>query len=173
MMKSEHAKDIAAFGEWEPKIIAFFCNWCSYKAADLAGVSRMKYAPNVHIIRLICSGRIDPQFVLNAFSKGADGVLISGCHPGDCHYIEGNYKAMRRDRLLRRMLKDMGIEEGRLYLEWISASESEKVQWAMNNIIKKVRILGPLNLPENFEKWDREIHRVNVEMTKEVMGTGC
>src|SRR5512135_901407 len=98
---------------WQPKIIAFFCNWCTYTAADLAGVSRMRHAPNIRIVRLMCSGRLDPQFVLDAFAKGADGVLIGGCHPGDCHYVEGNYKALRRFRLLSRMLEDMGIQEER------------------------------------------------------------
>ena len=96
---------------FEPKIVAFFCNWCTYLAADLAGTSRLKYPPNVRVIRLMCSGRVDPQFVLEAFAHGADGVLIGGCHPGDCHYQEGNYKALRRFHLLKRILQDMGIEE--------------------------------------------------------------
>ncbi len=90
--------------EWQPRIVAFFCNWCTYTAADLAGVSRLKHAPNVRIIRVMCSGRIDPQFVLDAFAKGADGVLVGGCHPGDCHYIEGNYKELRRVEILKRLL---------------------------------------------------------------------
>ena len=110
----------------EPRIVAFFCNWCTYTAADLAGVSRMKYAPNIRVIRLMCSGRLDPQYVMMAFAKGADGVLIGGCHPGDCHYIEGNYKCLRRARLLERMLADMGIEASRLRLEWISAAEGDR-----------------------------------------------
>ena len=109
----------AAPEDWQPRIVAFFCTWCTYTAADLAGVSRMKYAPNVRVIRVMCSGRIDPQFVLDAFARGADGVLIGGCHPGDCHYVEGNYKALRRMTLLRRMLDQMGIEPERLRLEWI------------------------------------------------------
>ena len=143
--------------EWEPRIVAFFCNWCTYTAADLAGVSRTKYAPNARIIRVMCSGRIDPQFVLDAFAKGADGVLIGGCHPGDCHYIEGNYKALRRVRLLKRMLKDMGIEEERFRLEWISASEGDKVKAAINDMVEKVRALGPLGLPQHFVEWDKEM----------------
>ena len=106
---------------YEPTIVAFFCNWCTYLAADLAGTSRMKYAPNVRVIRLMCSGRIDPQFVFEAFAKGADGVLLGGCHPGDCHYQEGNYKALRRYRLTKRVLKAMGIEEDRFRLEWTMA----------------------------------------------------
>lgn len=132
--------------KFEPKIVAFFCNWCTYLAADAAGVSRMKYAPNARVIRVMCSGRIDPQFVLNAFAGGADGVLIGGCHPGDCHYQEGNYKALRRYHLLRRILKDMGIEEGRFRLEWISASEAERLKTTMNEMVEQVRALGPLRL---------------------------
>ncbi len=142
---------------WQPRIVAFFCNWCTYTAADLAGVSRMKYAPNVRIIRLMCSGRVDPQFVLDAFAKGADGVLIGGCHPGDCHYVEGNFKALRRFQLLRRMLRDLGIEEARLRLEWISAAEGEKVKTVMNDMVAKVRALGPLGLPQRFAAWDKEM----------------
>jgi F420-non-reducing hydrogenase iron-sulfur subunit len=142
---------------WEPRIVAFFCNWCTYTAADLAGVSRMKYAPHVRIIRVMCSGRIDPQFVLEAFAKGADGVLIGGCHPGDCHYIEGNYKALRRYRLLKRMLSDMGIEAERFRLEWISASEGDKVKEVINDMVESVRTLGPLDLPQQFREWDKEM----------------
>lgn len=130
---------------FEPKIVAFFCNWCTYLAADLAGTSRLKYAPNARVIRVMCSGRVDPQFVLDAFAKGADGVLIGGCHPGDCHYQEGNYKALRRFVLLRRLLGEMGIEEERCRLEWISASEGEKVRTAINSLVEKVRALGPLH----------------------------
>ena len=136
---------------FEPKIVAFFCNWCTYLAADLAGTSRLKYAPNARVIRVMCSGRVDPQFVLDAFAKGADGVLIGGCHPGDCHYQEGNYKALRRYHLLRRLLAEFGIEEGRFRLEWISASEGEKVRTVINDMVEKVRALGPLRagVPEH------------------------
>ncbi len=143
--------------EWQPKIVAFFCNWCTYAAADLAGTSRMKYAPNVRVVRLMCSGRLDPQFVLDAFAKGADGVLIGGCHPGDCHYLEGNYKTLRRYKLLKRMLKDMGIEDERIRLEWISASEADKLRTAVNNMVEKVKALGPLDLPNKFKEWDKEL----------------
>lgn len=129
---------------YEPKIVAFFCNWCTYLAADLAGTSRLKYAPNARVIRVMCSGRVDPQFVLEAFADGADGVLIGGCHPGDCHYQEGNYNALRRFELLRRLLKDMGIDEERFRLEWISASEGDKVRAVMNDMVEKLRVLGPL-----------------------------
>jgi len=131
---------------FEPKIVAFFCNWCTYTAADLAGTSRMTYAPNVRVVRLMCSGRVDPQFVLTAFREGADGVLIGGCHPGDCHYQDGNYKALRRYTLLKRLLTAMGIEEERIRLEWISASEGDKVQRVMNELTEDIRRLGPLNL---------------------------
>jgi F420-non-reducing hydrogenase iron-sulfur subunit len=143
--------------EWQPKIIAFFCNWCTYTAADLAGVSRLRHAPNIRIIRLMCSGRVDPQFVLDAFSKGADGVLIGGCHPGDCHYSEGNYKMLRRFHLLTRLLKDMGIEEDRFRLEWISASEGDKVKSVVNDMVAKVTKLGPLHMPQKFKEWDEEL----------------
>ena len=131
--------------KFEPKIVAFFCNWCTYAAADLAGISRMKYAPNVRVVRVMCSGRVDPSFVLEAFRSGADGVLIGGCHPGDCHYKEGNYKAMRRFVLLRQVLEDFGIEPDRLRLEWISASEADKVRSVVNRMVEDVRKLGALH----------------------------
>jgi F420-non-reducing hydrogenase iron-sulfur subunit len=129
---------------FEPRIVAFFCNWCTYLATDLAGTSRMKYAPNVRIIRVMCSGRVDPQFVLQAFAQGADGVLIGGCHPGDCHYQEGNYKTLRRYLLLKRLLSQVGIEEERLRVEWISAAEGEKVRAVIDDMVAKLRPLGPL-----------------------------
>jgi len=131
---------------FEPKIVGFFCTWCTYTAADLAGISRMDYAPNVRIIRLMCSGRLDPQFVLSAFREGADGILIGGCHPGDCHYQEGNYKALRRHHLLTRLLRTMGIEPERLRLEWISASEGDRVRDVINDMTADLRRLGPLRL---------------------------
>jgi F420-non-reducing hydrogenase iron-sulfur subunit len=142
---------------WEPRIVAFFCNWCTYTAADLAGVSRLKYAPNVRVVRLMCSGRVDPQFILDALAKGADGVLIGGCHPGDCHYAEGNYKTLRRMRMLRRMLTALGIEPDRVRLEWIAASEGEKLRQVVNDMVERIRALGPLNLPARFDAWDREL----------------
>jgi F420-non-reducing hydrogenase iron-sulfur subunit len=131
---------------FEPRIVAFFCNWCTYLAADLAGVSRIKYAPNIRTIRLMCSGRIDPQFVLEAFAKGADGVLIGGCHPGDCHYESGNYKTLRRFYLLRATLRQLGIEDERFRLEWLSASEADPLKVAVNDMVEKLRVLGPLNV---------------------------
>ena len=139
--------------KFEPKIVAFFCNWCTYLAADLAGTSRLRYAANIRVVRLMCSGRVDPQFVLDAFAKGADGVLIGGCHPGDCHYQEGNYQTLRRVQMLKRLLKEMGIEEDRFRLEWISASEADRLKMAVNDMVEKVRALGPLRIqmpPEVF-----------------------
>ncbi|MGZ4129796.1 MAG: hydrogenase iron-sulfur subunit [Actinomycetota bacterium] len=129
---------------FEPRIVAFFCTWCTYTAADLAGISRMRYAPNVRVIRLMCSGRLDPQFVLAALAEGADGVLIGGCHPGDCHYQEGNDNALRRFELLRRLLRGLGVEDERVRLEWISAAEGDKVQRVCNEMTEQVRALGPL-----------------------------
>ncbi len=146
---------------WEPRIVAFFCNWCTYTAADLAGVSRLKYAANTRVIRLMCSGRVDPQFVVQALTSGADGVLIGGCHPGDCHYVEGNYKMMRRFEMLKRMLAGMGIEPERVRLEWISAAEGEKVKKVINEMVEQVRKLGPLGLPGKFKSWDEEVNSLS------------
>jgi len=129
--------------EFEPKIIAFLCNWCSYAGADLAGTSRIQYAPNVRVIRVMCSGRVDPTFVIKALRAGADGVLIGGCHFGDCHYIEGNYKAARRVALLKKMLGQLGIEEERVWLEWISAAEGSRFAQVINDITAKIKELGP------------------------------
>jgi F420-non-reducing hydrogenase iron-sulfur subunit len=137
---------------FEPKIIAFLCNWCSYRAADLAGTSRIKYEPNVRIVRVMCSGRVDPTFVLKAFSLGADGVMIAGCHPGECHYIEQNYKALRRYEMLRHTLRAMGVEDDRTRLQWASAAEGAQLAEAINDMIEKVRALGPLNWPSNWQE---------------------
>ena len=142
---------------FEPRIVAFFCNWCTYLAADLAGTSRMKYAPNTRVVRVMCSGRVDPQFILDAFAKGADGVLIGGCHPGDCHYQEGNYKALRRFYLLKKMVKQIGIEDERLRLEWISAAEGERVRTVINDMVEKVRALGPLKIKAPEEPVAEEV----------------
>ena len=158
---------------FEPRLVGFLCNWCSYTGADLAGTARMTYAPNLRIIRVMCSGRVDPQFVLEAFAKGADGVLIGGCHFGDCHYVEGNYKAARRIRMLRRVLADMGIEADRFRLEWISASEGEKVKVVINDMVGKVKALGPLGMPGRFKEWDREMEALEAEAgVKEVAHAG-
>ena len=130
---------------FEPMIIGFTCNWCSYRAADMAGTARMKYAPNVRLIRLMCSGRLDPTFVFKAFAGGADGVLITGCHPGDCHYIEQNYKALRRFHLMKRVLVQMGMDPKRVKLIWTSAAEGAIFTAEINRFVEEVRALGPLN----------------------------
>lgn len=132
---------------FEPVIIGFTCNWCSYRAADMAGSSRIKYPPNVRLIRLMCSGRVDPTFVLKALSEGADGVLITGCHPGDCHYLEQNYKTLRRHRLLQRTLEQLGIEPDRVKLSWSSAAEGAQFAQTLTEFVEAVRALGPLNWP--------------------------
>jgi F420-non-reducing hydrogenase iron-sulfur subunit len=128
---------------WEPKIVGILCNWCSYTGADLAGTARIKYAPNVRVVRVMCSGRVDPTFVIKAFADGADGVLVAGCHPGDCHYIDGNYKTLRRMALLKKLLAEYGIEAGRFRLEWVSASEGDRWAEVVNSITEDVRKLGP------------------------------
>jgi len=138
---------------FEPLILGFTCNWCSYRAADNAGLARAKYPPNIRLIRLMCSGRLDPQFILKGFSEGADGVLVTGCHPGDCHYVEQNYKTMRRFQLLHRTLDQMGIEPGRLKLVWASAAEGMILAKEIELFVEEVRQLGPLNWP----KWDKPL----------------
>jgi F420-non-reducing hydrogenase iron-sulfur subunit len=135
--------------EFEPKIVGFLCNWCAYSGADLAGVSRLQSSPNIRIIRTMCSGRVDPSFVLRAFELGADGVLIAGCHFGDCHYSEGNYKTMRRVTMLKKLLQLFGIDERRLRLEWISASEAEKYARVSFEFTNEIKQLGPLKLQKN------------------------
>jgi len=129
---------------FEPKIVAFLCNWCAYAGADLAGVSRLKYPANIVPIRVLCSGRIDPEFILHAFRNGADGVFIGECHPGDCHYINGNYHARRRILLTKKLLKEMGINEKRLRLEWVSATEGRKFASVVSQFVEEIRKLGPL-----------------------------
>jgi F420-non-reducing hydrogenase iron-sulfur subunit len=135
---------------FEPKIVGFLCNWCSYRAADLAGSARIKYAPNVRIIRVMCSGRVDPSFALRALAQGADGVMIAGCHPGECHYIEQNYKAMRRYAMLKHTLAAMGVEPDRVQLVWASAAEGQLLAEHIDKLVEGVRRLGPLKWPENW-----------------------
>ncbi len=130
-------------GDFEPKIVGFLCNWCSYTGADLAGTSRLQYPPNIRIIKVMCSGRINPQFVLKAFQEGADGVLVSGCHPGDCHYIEGNYHARRKLTLLRDLMDYMGIDQKRFQISWVSASEGHKFAEVVRRFTEQVKALGP------------------------------
>ena len=156
---------------FEPKIVGFLCNWCSYRAADLAGTSRIKYQPNVRIIRVMCSGRVDPTFVLKALALGADGVLIAGCHPGECHYLEQNYKAMRRYAMLKHTLRFFGIEEERIRLQWASAAEGAQLAEAINEMVDQVRQLGPLNWPAQWvddEQIETAIERI-VEEHAEAM----
>ena len=128
---------------FEPKIVGFFCNWCSYAGADLAGTTRIKYPANIRIIRVMCSGRVDEKMILKAFTSGADGVLISGCHPGDCHYQKGNLSARRRVTGMKPLLDAIGIGKERLRLEWISASEGPKVAKTINSFTQTLKELGP------------------------------
>ena len=137
---------------FEPKIVGFFCNWCSYRAADLAGTARIKHAPNVRIIRVMCSGRVDPTFVLKALARGADGVLVAGCHPGECHYLEQNYKALRRFHMLKHALRAFGVDEDRVRLVWASAAEGQQLADAIDRMVADVRELGPLRWPANWEE---------------------
>jgi len=129
---------------WEPKIVAFLCNWCSYAGADLAGVSRIQYPPNIRVIRVPCSGRVNPMFIIKALQRGADGILISGCHPGDCHYISGNLIARRKFALLKKFLEYIGIEPGRVNFSWVSAAEGEKFSKVVTDVIEQVKTLGPI-----------------------------
>jgi coenzyme F420-reducing hydrogenase delta subunit len=129
--------------EWKPKIIAFVCNWCTYAGADLAGTSRLKYDVNIRVIKVPCSGRIDPLFIIKAFEQGADGVLVSGCHPGDCHYTSGNYHARRRWIVFSELLRFLGIPEDRVQFAWVSAAEGAKWADLVNDVVAKVRELGP------------------------------
>ena len=132
--------------EFEPKIVGFLCNWCSYAGADAAGGAHKDVPANLKVIRVMCSGRVDPQFVMKAFGDGADGVMILGCHPGDCHYKEGNYKALRRARLLEKLFKELGIEKERFRLDWVSASEGDKFSKITNEMVEILKKLGPLGL---------------------------
>jgi coenzyme F420-reducing hydrogenase delta subunit len=129
--------------KWEPKIIAFLCNWCSYAGADLAGVSRLQYPPNTRIIRVPCSGRISPLLILRCLQHGADGVLVSGCHPGDCHYISGNYVARRKFAILNNLLEYLGIEKGRVQFAWVSAAEGKRFAELVQKVTEDIRTLGP------------------------------
>lgn len=132
---------------FEPLVLGFSCNWCSYRAADMAGTGRVKYPPNIRLVRLMCSGRLDPAFVMKALAEGADGVLITGCHPGECHYIEQNYKALRRVSLLKRVLAPMGIDPARVKLVWASAAEGVHLAKEFTAFIEEMRALGPLDWP--------------------------
>ncbi len=133
---------------FEPKIIVFLCNWCSYAGADLAGTSRLQYSPNIRAIRLMCSGRVEPYFILQALNKGADGVLVLGCHPGECHYLEGNYRTVGRMALLKKVLAQFGIDEERVRLDWVSASEGARFATIVNEMTEAIRTLGPVKEKE-------------------------
>ncbi|OGR21217.1 MAG: methyl-viologen-reducing hydrogenase subunit delta [Desulfobacula sp. RIFOXYA12_FULL_46_16] len=143
--------------EFEPKIVGFFCNWCTFTAADLAGTSRLSYPHNIKIIRMMCSGMVDPKYVIKAFLNGADGVLIGGCWPGDCHYINGNLKARRRVAMLTEILKEYGIDEKRFWLRWIAASEGTMLREVVNDMTAKLKELGPspLNREALVEKSEK------------------
>ena len=143
----KHASE-GAGAVWQPKIIGFLCYWCSYAGADGAGTARLKYPPNIDIVKLMCSGRIDPELITTAFANGADGVLVCGCHIGDCHYLEGNHKTMVRMPLLKKMLIEMGVEEQRFRHEWVSASEGVKFARVVGEMTEAVRKLGPLDWPK-------------------------
>ncbi len=147
--------------QFEPVIVGFLCNWCSYRAADLAGTSRIKYAPNVRPIRVMCSARVEPQFVLKALREGADGVLIAGCHPGECHYVDGNIKALRRYVLLKRMLPALGIEPERVQILWASASEGNRLAEFVDRMTAQIRALGPL-------RWRETVLAGNPEQTADI-----
>ncbi len=129
--------------QFEPKIVVFLCNWCSYAGADLAGTSRLQYAPNGRVIRVMCSGRVEPYFILKALERRVDGVLVLGCHPGECHYLEGNYKTAGRMALLKRMLGQFGLEDARVRLDWVSASEGNRFASIVNEMTATIRALGP------------------------------
>lgn len=141
--------------DWEPKIVAFLCNWCSYAGADLAGTSRIQYPSNIRIVRVPCSGRVDPLFIFASLQRGADGVLVSGCHPGECHYLTGNYSARRKFLLLKNLLEYAGLEEGRVQFSWVSASEGIRFARVVQRVTARIRALGPAhklvkNVPGGF-----------------------
>ncbi len=140
---------------FEPKIVGFLCNWCSYAGADKAGSAQRHYPPNVNVIKVMCSGRVDPQFVLSSFEKGADGVIILGCHPGDCHYKEGNFRAIQRHRILLKILKQLGIEKERCRLDFVSASEGDKFVEVITNMVETIKALGPLKKSRISSKMSR------------------
>jgi F420-non-reducing hydrogenase iron-sulfur subunit len=131
---------------FNPKIIAFLCNWCSYAGADKAGGQKLSYSDNIKLIRVMCSGRVDPEFVMGAFRKGADGVMVLGCHPGDCHYKNGNIKTLKRMELLVRMLEQLGIDKKRFKLDWVAAGESEKFRRLTEEMVQAVKQIGPLEI---------------------------
>ena len=139
--------------EFEPNIIGFLCNWCSYAGADLAGTSRIQYPPNVKIIKVMCSGRVNPMYIINAFQQGADGVLVSGCHPGDCHYTHGNYLARRRIATMKKLLEFLGIEPDRVRMTWVSAAEGRKYADVVRKVTEDIKKLGPMTKFRREKEW--------------------
>ena len=140
---SESSKKASEAETWEPRIIAFLCNWCSYAGADLAGISRIQYPPNIRVVRVPCSGRVTPYFLIKSLQRGWDGVLVSGCHPGDCHYISSNLVARRRFAVLKDIMEYIGVEQGRLNFSWVSAAEGERFSRVVKKVVEKVKALGP------------------------------
>ncbi|MEA1987260.1 MAG: hydrogenase iron-sulfur subunit [Candidatus Marinimicrobia bacterium] len=130
--------------DWQPKILAILCNWCSYAGADLAGVSRLQYPPNIRVVRIPCSGRVDPLFIMKAFQTGYDGVLVSGCHPGDCHYLSGNYFARRKFAVLKPLMEFIGVEPDRLQFSWVSAGEGERFSKVVTKVTDDIKKIGPI-----------------------------
>ncbi len=152
MIDAKAESAIGQHKDWQPKILAFLCNWCSYAGADLAGVSRIQYPPNIRVVRIPCSGRVNPIFILKCLQNGFDGVLVSGCHPGDCHYISGNYVARRKFAVLKTVLEFMGLDPGRVRFSWVSAGEGEKFAQVITKVTEDVRRLGPARkLVKNIE----------------------
>lgn len=141
--ESEIQKRTSESAEWEPRILAFLCNWCSYAGADLAGIGRIQYPPNIRIVRVPCSGRVNPLFLIKCLQRGIDGILVSGCHPGECHYVSGNLVARRRFAVLKDLLEYIGIEPSRLNFSWVSASEGEKFSKVVAEVVREVKELGP------------------------------
>ena len=130
--------------DWQPKILAILCNWCSYAGADLAGVSRLQYPPNIRVVRIPCSGRVDPLFIMKAFQSGYDGVLVSGCHPGDCHYLSGNYFARRKFAVIKPLMEFIGLEPDRLQFSWVSAGEGERFSEVVTKVTNDIKKIGPV-----------------------------
>jgi F420-non-reducing hydrogenase iron-sulfur subunit len=143
VVKHNEASQAQPAGEFEPRIVAFLCNWCSYAGADLAGVSRLQMPPHFRVIRVMCSSRVDPVFLVRAYLGGADGVLVAGCHPGDCHYEKGNYHARRRFAIARKVMEELDLESDRLRLSWVSASEGPRFQQVVTEFTDRIRELGP------------------------------
>lgn len=151
-------------GNFEPLIVGFCCNWCSYAGADLAGISRIQYPPNLRMIRVMCSGSVDPALILEAFRRGADGVFIGGCHPGDCHYMAGNYKTQRKVLLLKNLLPQLGLEHQRLRLEWVSAAEGQRFAQVVTDFVEEVKKLGANPWKGTTDEQAKVSHRAGVDL---------